>query len=351
MLLRRSVLPVVFVLALIGCAPFISAAARAQRREPRAAQRKGPAPSKSKPPREFGFIRISTAALFGRTGFMRTIDRILNFGSKVFLAEDDPLSTFEYVVVTDAASGERGLVNRRAIVRTAEELNWIKQTKSIPNRLIRISNEFRPAPFFSSFDATTESDYGSPKELKPGDVLYMTSRAAFTEDVCRYRRETDRVWSVLSALCQGLKQHEAMIVYHYDGKTFKEWDYEDDQSGLKLAGDWTRDSGDAPETYTDTFHIQEKNGQWEVLHEESKKGQRTVEFRGEKIRYETGSLYFHLSSQIDASAEYMKGTLDIYRTYRIKWKLTDEFKATGSREGSTLTIRYPGGRLVMQRKQ
>lgn len=144
----------------------------------------------------------------------------------------------------------------------------------------------------------------------------------------------------MSTLCHSFNDYESGVLYYYDGKSYREWDYSEDQSGLKLKGDWTYTYESLEVQYTEVFHITENGGQWQVVNEQLEKGQKPLEFRGAQIRYENDSLYF----QLTAPPDLRPSDLPTDMAFRINRKLKTEFKASASRDGYLLTIRYPHGR-------
>ena len=193
-----------------------------QPRTGRARRRGAQQPKRARPARPVGYVRISTAGLFEEVGYIRKGKGVLAFGDKVYLTEQDFSDDSEYAMVTDADTGQRGLVNKLAITRTLEEVKAIKESGLIPNRLIRVKDA--STYFAVSFEVSEESHIiGSPREFNAGDAVYLPTGAKFTEDVCRSALKLNRIWQLITTMCEGLKENSPMMVYYYDGKTFKEW--------------------------------------------------------------------------------------------------------------------------------
>src|SRR5687767_2471195 len=121
-----------FALSLVVLLVFAVLSAPAQRR------RTGRQSRVKTPVGTAAYIRISHAALFKEVGLIRSMIDVLDFGDKVFLTPEDFSSDSDYIEVRTAKSGRRGWVNKLAIAQTIEEINLIKSSGVVPNRLILV---------------------------------------------------------------------------------------------------------------------------------------------------------------------------------------------------------------------
>ena len=331
------------LLVLMCCVITATEGASAQRSRRPGGQRS----RQSRPARLVGYVRIASVTLLEEVGYFRKLKENLLFGEKVYYTEKDLADAGTYLWIT-AESGKQGYVNIMALTFTPEELNAIKLAGVIPQSLLRAENRFLPPPFVSTFSVTDETNFfGTGKKVAAGDALYLTSDANMKKALC------DRVdWrnphaDIIGALCNEHKTYDGGVVYLYDGKVFREWDYSEDRSGQKLSGTWERTYG-ANEGDQQVLNISQNSGNWIISFQENVGSKTSVDFVGQAIRFAKGTLHFRLAlSQPSINLD----NFDIQDRYRFRWKLATEFNATARIAGDILTVRYDDGRMVFSKRR